>query len=357
MKFTFKAIGPLVVCAGLVLPGCGAYTRHGLEPAQARHLEAKIFSYPRLTAQRENQILALNPTHVTGREVREVLAGAPAPHLFNIHGGMKPTIKRMVSFSEFAVGMGYPRSSIINPADGTYSFSCYENSAKIAGVVAWYYEHDGLRPMLNGHSQGGMRTVEVLDNLAGDEPLHVWNPLTWQEEKRTTITDPLTDRERPVAGLKISFASSVGAGGMTRILPSAWSMTTRLHKIPDSVLEFVGFCKENDWLGGDYVGYGPGNYYKAMGSALVHNVWLPKEYEHAMIPITDHLLRSQQTRDWINNYQPSAEAVSYPQLNVRLPGDTRHIIWAAEMWYYIKKHWVLELQRLIRARRAMGGDG
>ena len=47
-----------------------------------------------------------------------------------------------------------------------------------------------------------------------------------------------------------------GAGGLTRILPSVWDMNTRLHDIPDSVEEFIGFCKEKDLLGGDYLGYG-----------------------------------------------------------------------------------------------------
>jgi hypothetical protein len=36
----------------------------------------------------------------------------------------------------------------------------------------------------------------------------------------------------------------------------------------------------------------------------------------------------------------------------QLKGNTVNILWAAENWYYIKKHWVLELQNLIRARRA-----
>jgi hypothetical protein len=27
-------------------------------------------------------------------------------------------------------------------------------------------------------------------------------------------------------------------------------------------------------------------------------------------------------------------------------------MWAEDVWYSIKKHWVLELQRLIKARRA-----
>jgi hypothetical protein len=27
-------------------------------------------------------------------------------------------------------------------------------------------------------------------------------------------------------------------------------------------------------------------------------------------------------------------------------------VWAADVWYSVKRHWVLEAQRLIRARRA-----
>ena len=66
--------------------------------------------------------------------------------------------------------MGYPAGSLTNPSDGTYSFSCYESSEKIAGVIAWYYEKEGLRPMMVGHSQGGMQVVKVLRNLAASLP-------------------------------------------------------------------------------------------------------------------------------------------------------------------------------------------
>jgi hypothetical protein len=71
--------------------------------------------------------------------------------------------------------MGYPAASLTNPSDGTYTFSCYENSEKIAGVMAWYYEKEGLRPMMLGHSQGGMQVVKVLHRLADKPPpsLHV----------------------------------------------------------------------------------------------------------------------------------------------------------------------------------------
>jgi len=355
--FRVKTLGLLTLCAGLLLSGCGTFHRHGLDPARVQQIETTIFApQPALGREREDRILALNPERVTDREVREVLAGAPAPHLFNIHGGLKKVIPRMVSFSHFLIGMGYPGQSITNPSDGTYSFSCYESAEKIAGVMAWYYEREGLRPMLTGHSQGGMQVVKVLYKFAGKAPLHVWNPLTWKKEPRCEITDPLTGQVRPVAGLEVSFASSLGAGGLTRVLPNQWDINTRLHKIPDSAVEFIGFCKEKDLLGGDYLGYGPANHYKATGHTLVRNVWLPKEYKHGEIPNTDHLLKSQQIRDWLNAYKPSEQDVSHPQLNAQFDSDSSHIEWAAEMWYTVKKHWVLELQRSIRAHRVLRND-
>src|SRR5258708_31829434 len=100
----------------------------------------------------------------------------------------------MISFSEFLIGMGYPAASITNPADGTYTFSCYESSEMIAGMIAWYYEKEGLRPMIVGHSQGGMQAGNGLDKLAGpDAKKHaVWNPLTWKCAHRYDIKDPFT---------------------------------------------------------------------------------------------------------------------------------------------------------------------
>ena len=157
----------LFLCASLLPTGCAVWPRHGLDPVRAAEVERAAFPPYDLSRETEDRILALDPGHVTEKDVREVLAQAPAPRLINIHGGIYPVHLRMVSFSEFLMGMGYPGASITNPGDGTYSFSCYESSAKIAGVIAWYYEHDGLRPMLVGHSQGGFQVVKVLDKLAG----------------------------------------------------------------------------------------------------------------------------------------------------------------------------------------------
>jgi hypothetical protein len=339
----------------VVVSGCAIYDRHGLPPAQAAKVEQALPGRVlHLSPETEQAILALDPGHVTGKQIREVLAGAPAPHILNIHGGIYPVHRKMISFAEFLIGMGYPAASLTNPADGTYTFSCYEDSEMMAGIVAWYYERDGLRPMVIGHSQGGMQTVKVLDHLAGEyeKQVPVWDPITWQAEKRCEIIDPLTGKKRPVVGLHVSYASAVGAGGLTRVLPNQWDMMLKLRDIPDSVEEFTGFCKEWDLLGGDYLGYGPANYFKATGKAVVRNVWLPTAYKHGEIPDTEHLLKSQQIIDWINAYHPSAKPLDTLQLNVSFNEDSNHILWAADVWFSIKKHWVLELQRLIRAQNS-----
>ena len=152
----------------------------------------------------------------------------------------------MISFSHFLIGMGYPEASIRNPDDGTWTFSCYENSKMIAGMIAWYYEQEGMRPMIVGHSQGGFQYVRVLDDLAYSKQLDVWNPLTWKKENRTEIIDPLTGKKRPVAGLTLPYVTSMGAGGLTRCCQTQWDMNFRLRSIPDTVEEFTGFYKGRD---------------------------------------------------------------------------------------------------------------
>jgi pimeloyl-ACP methyl ester carboxylesterase len=339
----------LCLAASLMFCGCATYKRRGLEPAKAQQIEREVVcrEIP-LSREMEDRILALKPEHVTADEVAEVLSHAPAPRVFNIHGGIFPVHRRMISFSEFLVGMGYPRDRIRNPADGTYTFSCYERSDIVAGTIAWYYERDGLRAVLVGHSQGAMQAVKVLHKFAGNTAtrLAVWNPLLWQSEKRYDITDPLTGQKRPVVGLQLSYVSAVGGGGLTRFLPNQWDMWGRLRKIPGSTEEFTGFFKGMDLLGGDFLGYGPANEYHSMGTAAVRNIRLPTKYRHGEIPDTEHLLKSEQIKKWINDYNPN----DHPELP-QFDADSRHVLWAADVWFSVKRHWVLELQRMISARR------
>jgi hypothetical protein len=219
-------------------------------------------------------------------------------------------------------------------------------------MIAWYYEKEGLRPMMVGHSQGGMQVVRILDDFARIPPyrLEVWNPLTWSSEYRYEITDPLTGKSRPVAGLQLPYVAAMGAGGLTRFLPNQWDMNFALRTIPDSVEEFTGFYKGNDLLGGDMLGYGPMNYFHASGTAKVRNVRLPTKEEHGKMPAAEHLLKSQQIKDWINNYTP-IPTPNDVDLDLHFDADSKHILFAADVWYSVKKHWVLELQRLIRAKR------
>ena len=337
----------LLICflgAALLLAGCATAHRrvHGETPSVQQALT--------LSHELEEKIFALDPAHVTEVDIQETLAKTPAPRIVNIHGGIYPVHLAMKSFSKFLIGMGYPEASIKNPGNGAYSFTCYERSENIAGAIAWYYEREGLRPMMIGHSQGGIQAVKVLDQLAdrSSAPLAVWNPVTRKSEDRYDIVDPLTGETRPAASIQLCYAAAVGAGGFTRFLPNQWDMLGRLRKIPDSVQEFTGFYMGLDIIGGDFVGFGSANKYEPTDNAIVRNVRLPTGYNHVTVPATKHLLKDQQIKDWINNYTPRET----PRLDVKFDSDSSHILWAADVWHSIKKHWVLELQRVIRAKRA-----
>ena len=299
----------------------------------------------------EDRILALDPERITDDDVRTALAKGPTPRIVNLHGGIYPVHLVMESFSRFLMRMGYPEAKIRDPGSGDLSHSPYEDSAKLAGSVAWYYEREGVRPLVVGHSQGGMQAVKILFELAGrfGDRVPVVNPLTGVAEERTTIVDPLTGRERPVVGLVLPYASAVGAGGAATLLPNQWNMANRLHSIPDSVEDFTGFTIGFDLIAWDFTSEGR---YKANGTAHVRNVGLPADYSHVFVPNTAHLGRDPAVRDWINAWTPAMTGNPPP-----LPdGDTANILWATDIWFSVKKHWTIEAQRLIRARRAAEGS-
>jgi hypothetical protein len=344
----------LSLSLGLMLSGCATYDRRALDARDVASIEKNI-GLPTyfVSSELENRILALNPEHVTEADLTDVLSRAPAPRIINIHGGIYPVHRQLISFSKYLIGMGYPERSIRNPGDGTWTYSCYENMDRLTGIIAWYYEKEGMRPMIIGHSQGGMQAIRILNNLASDSTnrVEVWSPLTWKSEERNTILDPLTGKTRPIAGLTLPYAAAMGAGGLTRVLPNQWDMNFKLRTVPDTVEEFTGFYKGNDLLGGDMLGYGSMNLFKPSGTAKVRNVRLPTKDKHGKTPAAEHLLKSQQIKNWINDYTPIA--TPNEDLNVQFDSDSKHLLFAADVWYSVKKHWVLELQNLIRARRAL----
>ena len=301
----------------------------------------------------EERILALDPERVSDDDVRSTLSKAPAPHIVLLHGGVIGTDLIMASAGRFLVGMGYPEDRIRNPGDRSWSRSPYEDSARIAGLVAWYYEREGMRPMMIGHSQGGIQAIKVLYQFAGryDPEIHVWNPHASRALARTTIVDPLSGAERPVVGLTLSYVSVVAAGGAALLLPNQWSMADKVHAIPDNVVEFTGFSVGFDFLAWTLPGINATNEYEHTGTARVRNVALPFVYNHLTVPITGPLAGDPVARAWINTYAPG-QPVSDP------PGERAGYatLWAADVWYSIKKHWTLEAQRLIRAKRALPGS-
>lgn len=335
----------------LAATGCAAkYTYR--EPLYEKGVEGtEVARSLALPPDLEEKILALNPEAVSARDIKEVLSHAPAPRIMNIHGGIFPVYLAMESFSKFLVNMGYPEGRIRNPADGSYSYSCYDKSSRMAGQLAWFYEREGMRPMIVGHSQGGIQALKVLHQLQGtfSDEIQVWNALENRAEERSFIIDPLSGRQRPVVGLKVSYATAVGSGGFTRFLPNQWIMLDKLRSVPDSVDEFTGFYMGMDILGGDLLGFGSVNKYKANGTAKVRNVKLPSSYSHVSVPVTEHLSENQEIKDWINAYAPSEE----PEINVEFSSSSSNILWGADVWFSIKKHWVLEIQNLIRAKRRL----
>ncbi len=298
-----------------------------------------------LDAATEDRILALVPESISERDVREVLSRAPAPRIISLQGSV-PVIT-MAPFAEFLVAMGYPRDKLRNPADGSLTYSSYVDARQLAGTLAWYYEREGMMPMMIGHSQGGMIAIRVLHELAGDfgDAVPVWNPERGAAEDRTTIVDPLSGAQRPVVGLQLSYVAALATGTLPRLLLGQWSMLTRLREIPDTVVEFTGFSLEWDLIAGNF---GRADTYRATGSAKVRNVTLPAAASHITLPQAQELALDPVTREWINRYVPGTATPAFPT-DTRL--DLANLLHAADIWYSVKKHWCLEAQQLIRSRR------
>ena len=346
----------LASCTVLVIVGCASAPGGQSKALHARSVERNTVMHRLALDQAlEEHILALDPEHITDHDVRSTLAVGPTPRIILLHGSIYPAFLIMTSFASFLDGMGYPDAKLRDPIDGAYSQSPYGSSDRLAGEIAWYYEQDGVRPLMIGHSQGGMQAVKVLYKLAGafSAKVAVWNPSTDKAEDRFTIIDPLTGAERPVVGLSVAYASALGAGGAAFVLPNQWEMFDRLRMIPNSVDEFTGFAINGDMVAWSFPGMSDASQYRRAGEAKVRNVVLPLTYNHMMVPITHRLAADANTRDWINAYLPGN--TEEPQAPSGLSGY--NILWAADVWFSIKKHWCLEAQHLIRARRAALDSG
>ena len=347
MRYSVKWIAALIVLVALA--GCATQpfdqTNTGRESLRGTAMP------DRATVER---LLALDPEHLSDSDVRDVLAKGPTPRIILLHGGVYPVHLVMISFGRFLTGMGYPEAKIRDPGNGDWSYSPYARTEQIAGLVAWQYEHDGLHPMMVGHSQGGLAAVRILKDLAGQSgnDIRVFNPLTNTLEDRTTIVDPLTGKTRPVVGVSASYASAIGAGGWALVLPNWWENLETLRKIPDTVEDFTGYFIAVDLVALSLPGNPLDKPYESNGTAHVRNVTLPASYNHVVAPLAHQLAEDPIVRDWINAYVPGDK----PDESTLPPGAAGHVLWAADVWYDIKKHWCLEAQRWVRAQRERAGN-
>ena len=326
-------------CAARDLPGLG------------RHVPAAEIEYsqPVIPPEVEDAILALDPEALSEEQTLRLLSQAPAPRIINLNGSVH--LVTMDSFSRFLIGMGYPESSVRQPGSGNYSYSSYQSGERLAGMVAWYYEREGMMPVLIGHSQGGMTVLRALYALDGEASpgIEVWNPLRDAGEGRHHIVDPRGGQARPVAGLRLGFASAIATGSTMRLLLGQWDMLGRLRTVPDSVEEFTGFRIRLDLLGANLLG---SVRYRAAGSARVRDVVLPASYGHLTAVDTEDLSADPAARFWIETYRPGAED---PPTYLLQGESRRNILLAAELWHSLKRHWCMEIQRLIKAKRGLRG--
>jgi len=272
---------------------------------------------------------------LAGAGSAQALAALPAPRVIGLSGSVP--IVTMQAFAEFLIAMGYPEASLRDPRDGSLALSSYTDSAELAGAVAWYYERDAMRPMLIGHSQGGMLVVRTLHELAGGfrDTIPVFDPVAGRALDRTSIRDPYTLAERPVVGVRVSFAAALATGALPRLLLGQWTMLPRLRKIPDTAIEFTGFTVPWDPIAGNLATAEP---YVATGTAAVRNVLLPATYTHIGLPAMEHLAAQPATRAWIDAYTPEAP----PPLPNAADADVRNLVHAADLWHSIRVHWCRE---------------
>lgn len=285
------------------------------------------------------RLTAMDCSRVAPLEVSEVLSAWPAPRIIALHGSVP--LVTMEPFAAFLEAMGYPRERLVDPATGATTYSSFIDSRKLAGIVAWHYERDAAVPILVGHSQGGMIVIKVLHDLAGSEPIPVWNPSSDAAETRTAILDPLRGTTLPVHRIELDYAAALATGSLPRLLLGQWGVLPILRDVPDSVHRFTGFAIPWDPIAG--TGPEPQGFH-ATGRASVRNVRLPGGYSHIGLPRVDHLARQPATRAWVEAYRPGA-AEPPPQAE-----DATNIVHAAELWYGIKQAWCEAAKRFAAAR-------
>ncbi|MEO8484847.1 MAG: hypothetical protein ABI585_00775 [Betaproteobacteria bacterium] len=274
------------------------------------------------------------------RLTASALPAERAPHVVLLQGSLG--IVTTVPLGAFLAAMGYPAHALVDPHGGAMTTDSDVDGATLAGALAWWHEHDGVRPIVIGHSKGGGVVIETLRALAGarGDALAIVDPATLAAEPRTRYVDPVSGESRRVVDLKVPLAAAIATGRMPRVLRGQFELARVLRDIPDSVEHFVGFAIPFDPIAGTFAG--DEDPYRAIGSADVRNVVLPAITSHIGAPSTGHLAADPATRAWIERYRPGAGEPP-PEA-----ADTTNLALAAELWYAIKRAWCGEAQRVAR---------
>ena len=264
-----------------------------------------------------------------------------APRIVMLQGSLG--IVTMAPFGAFLAAMGYPARALVDPHGGAMTTDSDISGPTLAGVLAWHYEHDRVRPIVIGHSKGGGVVIETLRALAGayGNELPLVDPRTLAPLPRTRYVDPITGESRRVVDLRIPLAANIATGRMPRVLRGQFELARVLRDVPDSVETFVGMTIPYDPIAGSFAG--DEDPYRALGRADVRNVVLPARTSHINVPRTEHLAADPQTRAWIERYRPGA---GEPEPEGR---DVENLPMTAELWHAIKRTWCAEAQRAARA--------
>ncbi len=105
--------------------------------------------------------------------------------------------------------------------------------------------------------------------------------------------------------------------------------------------EFTGYSIGLDLFALTVPGAEAADHFQHNGRARVRNVTLPAWYNHVTAPVTHDLATDPLARAWISAYVPG-EATTPPPLQEA----GRSVLWAADVWHSVRKHWCLELQRV-----------
>ena len=293
--------------------------------------------------------LALVPPLDCARVDTATAAALPAdraPRVVLLQGSLG--IVTMAPFGEFLRDMGYPAAALTDPRTGEMTTDSDLDGRTLAGMLAWQYERDGVRPVIVGHSKGGGVVIDTLRALSGayGDDLALVDPRTLAPEPRTRFLDPVTGETSRVVDLKVPLASAIATGRLPRILRGQFELASVLRDVPDSAERFVGFAIPYDPIAGTFAG--DEDPYRATAHARVRNVVLPATTSHIAAPRADHLARDPATRAWIDAYLPGTQRP--------LPdgADTTNLVQAAELWYAIKRAWCGEAQRASAGAQGTG---